>query len=108
MRRLALILSVAAVLAGCGKKGPPLPPLLPYPVEAGPSQVRQAGAEMEENWQAFFNAVALFRKTAKTVGEGLGYEYPLQVDREMTEYYSRIRSTKKETANNRIQRAAGR
>ena len=47
MRRLALILSVAAVLAGCGKKGPPLPPLLPYPVEAGPSQVRQAGPEME-------------------------------------------------------------
>jgi hypothetical protein len=38
---------VAAVLAGCGKKGPPLPPLPPYPLEAGPSLVRQAGPEME-------------------------------------------------------------
>lgn len=58
-----------------------------------------ARADIEENWQAFFNAVALFRRLAKLVGESLGYEYPEQVDREMTEYYSRIRSTKKETAN---------
>jgi hypothetical protein len=47
VRRLALIVSVAAVLVGCGKKGPPLPPLPPHPVEAGPTQVRQAGPEME-------------------------------------------------------------
>ena len=42
-------------------------------------------------------AVVLFRKLAKIVGKALGYEYPSEVDREMTEYYSRIRSTKKET-----------
>jgi len=57
-----------------------------------------AGPGIEDNWQAFFNAVALFRKMAKAVGEGLGYEYPSQVDVEMTEYYRWIRATKKETA----------
>ena len=51
-----------------------------------------AGADIQENWQAFFNAVALFRKLARLVGESLGYEYPAQLDSEMTDYYSRIRS----------------
>lgn len=54
-----------------------------------------AGADIEENWQAFFNAVALFRKLARIVGESLGYEYPLEVDKEMSDYYSRIRSTER-------------
>ena len=49
-----------------------------------------AGADIEENWQAFFNAVALFRKLARIVGERLGYDYPTQLDREMTHYYARI------------------
>ncbi len=62
-----------------------------------------ARADIEENWQAFFTAVALFRKLAKIVGSSLGYEYPAQLDREMTDYYSRIRTTKKETASNRLQ-----
>ena len=56
-----------------------------------------AGSSIEENWAAFFNAVALFRKLANIVAEGLGYEYPSQTDREMTEYYSRIRSTQDHT-----------
>jgi aminoglycoside 6-adenylyltransferase len=51
-----------------------------------------AGAEIEENWQAFFNAVALFRKLAKIVGESLGYAYPMQMDKEMTEYFTHIRN----------------
>lgn len=59
-----------------------------------------ARAGVEENWEAFFNAVAVFRRLATAVGEGLGYEYPSQVDREMTEYYSRIRSTKKRETTN--------
>jgi aminoglycoside 6-adenylyltransferase len=58
-----------------------------------------AGADIEENWNAFFNAVVLFRKLARTVGENLGYEYPEGLDKEMSEYYSRIRSTTSETAN---------
>ena len=51
-----------------------------------------AGAAIEEQWQAFFNAVALFRKVAKLVGEGLGYAYPDTIDKEMTEFYAWIRS----------------
>ena len=58
-----------------------------------------AGADMEENWQAFFNAVALFRRLARIVRESLGYDYPAQLDQEMTDYYSRIQTTKKGTAN---------
>ena len=54
-----------------------------------------ARGDIEEHWQAFLNAVALFRRLARTVGERLAYEYPAQLDREMTEYYSRIRGTKR-------------
>jgi aminoglycoside 6-adenylyltransferase len=54
-----------------------------------------ARADIEENWQAFFTAVTLFRKLAKIVGSSLGYEYPAQLDKEMTDYYSHIRTTKK-------------
>ena len=57
------------------------------------------GADKEENWQAFFKALALFRKLAKIVGRSLGYEYPAQLDQEMTDYYFRIRNTNKEKGN---------
>lgn len=49
-----------------------------------------AGADIEENWTAFFNAVSLFRKLAKVVGEGLGYTYPEKLDKDMMEYYLQI------------------
>lgn len=52
-----------------------------------------AGADIEENWTAFFNAVSLFRKMAIMVGSGLGYAYPEQLDCEMIEYYRQIRNT---------------
>ncbi len=57
-----------------------------------------AGADIEENWQAFSNAVILFRKLAKIVGNNLGYTYPVHLDKEMTDYYSYIRNTNKKTA----------
>ena len=56
-----------------------------------------AGADTEENWWAFFNAVALFRRLARAVGDELSYEYPVQLDRDMTDYYSWIRSCQRET-----------
>ncbi|MCX5756980.1 MAG: aminoglycoside 6-adenylyltransferase [Candidatus Hydrogenedentes bacterium] len=58
-----------------------------------------ARADVQEHWQAFFNALALFRKLARIVGETLGYEYPARLDREMTDYYSQIRDAEKKTAN---------
>ena len=45
IRRLALLAAVAAVFApACGKKGPPLPPLLTVPVAPEPFVVRRLGA----------------------------------------------------------------
>lgn len=52
-----------------------------------------AGAEIEENWLAFFKAIALFRKLAMIVGSNLGYNYPEQMDQDMTDYYYHIRNT---------------
>ena len=66
-----------------------------------------AGADIEENWQAFLKAVALFRKLARIVGSNLSYKYPAQLDQEMTDYYFRIRNTSKERANNHMQRTSG-
>lgn len=63
-----------------------------------------ARAGIEENWEAFFNAVALFRRLARVVGENLGYEYPERIDEEMTAYYRWIRSTEKNRANNPSER----
>lgn len=62
-----------------------------------------AGAAINENWQAFFKAVALFGKLARTVGRSLGYDYPAELDQEMLDYYSSIRNTKRcADANNQL------
>ncbi len=54
-----------------------------------------AGADIDENWQAFFNAIALFGKLARIVGSSLGYDYPTELEQEMKDYYLRIRNTKR-------------
>lgn len=50
------------------------------------------GAGIEENWEAFFRAIALFRKVAIEVGDHLGYSYPHDLDRRATDYFRRVRS----------------
>lgn len=50
-----------------------------------------AGADIHDNWEAFFNALDLFRELAKEVGAHLGYPYPLMLDHEVTEYIGEIR-----------------
>lgn len=57
-------------------------------------------AGLEDQWQAFFSAVTLFRKLAKQVGKVLGYTYPEKIDRDMTEYYLWIQSIEIGKANN--------
>ena len=54
-----------------------------------------AVGETEAHWDAFFNAVILFRRLATFVGERLGYEYPHELDREISEYHARIRATER-------------
>jgi len=45
-----------------------------------------ASADTEANWQALFRTMALFREVAVEVGKNLGYSYPLDLDRRVTEY----------------------
>ncbi len=52
-----------------------------------------AGANVEENWRAFFKTIEFFRKLARAVGTGLGYDYPMELDEEVTQYCLRIRNT---------------
>ena len=51
-----------------------------------------SGADLDAQWDAFSHAVALFRRLAQAVGARLGYRYPEEVDREMTDYFERIRA----------------
>lgn len=53
------------------------------------------GADLEQNWKAFFRATDFFRKIAKQVGENLGYEYPVKLDEEVLEFCLKIRDTNK-------------
>lgn len=50
-----------------------------------------AGAGIEENWEALFNTVALFRRVATDVADHLGYTYPLDLDQRVTAYSQSMR-----------------
>jgi aminoglycoside 6-adenylyltransferase len=50
-----------------------------------------AGAGIEENWEALFRTLALFRRAAVEVAEDLGYAYPRELDRRVTAYVNAIR-----------------
>ena len=45
-----------------------------------------AGADIAENWEALFRTMSLFRQVAIEVGEGLGYDYPHELDQRVTDY----------------------
>jgi len=49
------------------------------------------GPGIEENWEALFRTVALFRRVAEEVAESLGLEYPRDLDRRVCEYLGRVR-----------------
>ena len=49
-----------------------------------------AGASIADNWEALFRTMALFRQMAMEVGEGLGYEYPLDLDQRVTAYVQKM------------------
>jgi aminoglycoside 6-adenylyltransferase len=50
------------------------------------------GAGIAENWTALFATTTLFRQVAGDVGEALGYVYPRDLDRRVTEYLEQVRS----------------
>lgn len=45
-----------------------------------------AGADVEENWKAFFNLLQFFSKIAKSVAEKLRFEYPITTDQAIIDY----------------------
>ena len=51
------------------------------------------GAGIEENWQALFRTMALFRRVAIEVADRLGYVYPLDVDEGVVAYVQQVRLT---------------
>jgi aminoglycoside 6-adenylyltransferase len=50
-----------------------------------------AGAATPDNWEALLRTMALFRQVAMEVGEGLGYEYPLDLDKRVTAFVKAMR-----------------
>ena len=49
-----------------------------------------AGGKLEDNLRAFFRAIALFRKLATIVADQLNYSYPVDLDKEVTDYCRHI------------------
>jgi len=49
-----------------------------------------AGADMSDNWESLFRTMALFRRVAMEVGEGLGYTYPLDLDQRVVAYVQKM------------------
>ena len=57
------------------------------------SQLEQAyaGAEIEENWDALFKTIELFRELAIDVANNLGYAYPHNLDQGVTTYVQNMK-----------------
>jgi aminoglycoside 6-adenylyltransferase len=50
------------------------------------------GAGIEENWEAMFRTISLFRKVAIEVGECLGFAYPHDLDRRAVAYLQKVKN----------------
>jgi aminoglycoside 6-adenylyltransferase len=50
------------------------------------------GAGLEENWEAMFKTIALFRKVAIEFGDRLGYSYPHDLDRRAIAYLQKVKN----------------
>lgn len=79
--------SLAAGNLGRGMKQRLLPPLW-----AGLERC-YAGAGIDENWEALFATLDLFRQVAVEVAAELGYSYPHELDRRVTAYVQRVQET---------------
>jgi aminoglycoside 6-adenylyltransferase len=50
------------------------------------------GVDIAENWEAFFRAIALFKRVAIEVGNQLGYTYPDDLHQRMLQYFEWVRN----------------
>ncbi len=51
-----------------------------------------AGAEIEDNWRALFEGIALVREIGGGLASRLGYNYPEQTDANVTAFIEKIRA----------------
>jgi len=70
------------------------------PVSWSELEKTYVGAGREENWEALFRTIALFRKVALEVGDRLGYSYPYKMDNHMLEYLRKVREWDKDQNRN--------
>jgi aminoglycoside 6-adenylyltransferase len=49
------------------------------------------GLGLEENWEAFFRLIDLFRKVALEVGESLDFSYPVDLDQRCMEHFKWVK-----------------
>ena len=54
------------------------------------------GAGIEENWDALFKTINLFRHVAIEVAEFLGYVYPYDLDQQVTAYVQKMKQVDKD------------
>jgi aminoglycoside 6-adenylyltransferase len=54
------------------------------------------GASIEENWQALFKTIDLFRRVGVEVGAQLGYSYPEELNRRVSAYLKQVKEHKRE------------
>jgi aminoglycoside 6-adenylyltransferase len=65
-----------------------LPPAIWTELEAS-----YAGAAIDDNWESLFRTIALYRRVAREVATNLGYTYPEDLDRSVTEFAQGMRKT---------------
>ena len=53
-----------------------------------------AGANTADNWESLFRTMALYGQVAREVGEGLGYDYPLDLDERVTVFVKQMQQQK--------------
>jgi aminoglycoside 6-adenylyltransferase len=64
------------------------------------------GSGLEENWQALFRTIDLFRRVSHEVGQHLGYAYPVDLDRRATAYLEWVRGLDRQAGPLSLERRA--
>ena len=74
-----------------GKHGKGLKKRLPETIWAA-LEATYVGAGLEENWEALFATLKLFREVGEQVAVGLGYEFPTELDRRVRVFLKEYRT----------------
>jgi aminoglycoside 6-adenylyltransferase len=56
------------------------------------------GPMLEDNWDALFRTISLFRKVANEVADSLGFHYPVELDQRVVRYLQQVRTSERPSA----------